>query len=81
MFVYFFFQGNEEDSYETIGTKRATPLFVVLVFLVVVLVAHCEGTGMIGTATAADDEEVLVILRSVKSAVSHFVADKKYLST
>ena len=81
MIVYFFFQGNEEDSYETIGTKRATPLFVVLVFLVVVLVAHYEGTGMIGTATAADDEEVLVILRSVKSAVSHFVADKKYLST
>ena len=38
--------------------------------------------GMIGTATAAGDKEVLVILRSVKSAVSHwhFVGDKKYLN-
>ena len=43
-------------------------------------VAHYQATGMIGTATAADDEEVLVILRSMKSAVSHFVEDKKYLS-
>ena len=35
---------------------------------------------MIGTGTAADDEEVLVILPSMKSAMSHFVGDKKYLS-
>ena len=39
-----------------------------------------QGTGMIGMATAVDDKEVLVILRSMKSAVSHFVGDKKYLS-
>ena len=52
---------------------RATPFF----FEEVVLV---KGTGMIGTATVADDEEVLVILCSMKSAVSHFVGDKKYLS-
>ena len=32
------------------------------------------------TAIAADDEEVLVSFRSMKSAVSHFVGDKKYLS-
>ena len=32
------------------------------------------------TVIAADDEEVLVIFRSMKSAVSHFVGDKKYLS-
>ena len=37
-----------------------------------------QRTGMIGTATAVDDEEVLVILGSMKSAVSHFVGDKKY---
>ncbi|XP_044164172.1 D-inositol 3-phosphate glycosyltransferase-like isoform X2 [Acropora millepora] len=38
--------------------------------------------GMIGTATAAGDKEVLVILCSMKSAVSHwhFVGDKKYLN-
>ena len=34
-------------------------------------------TGMIGMTTAADDKEVLVILRSMKSVVSHFVGDKK----
>ena len=34
----------------------------------------------IGTATAADDKEVLVILRSMKSAISHFVGHKKYMS-
>ena len=76
----FFFQGNEEDSDETIGIKRATPLFAVLVFLVVFLVVLYRRTGMIGTGTAADGEEVLVILRSMKSAASHFVRDKKYLS-
>ena len=43
-------------------------------------VAHYQATGMIGTSTAADDEEVLVILRSMKSVASHFVGDKKYLS-
>ena len=53
--------------------KRATPLFAVLWFLVVFLVVLYQRTGMIGTATAADDEEALVILRSMKSAVSHFV--------
>ena len=39
-----------------------------------------QRTGMIGKATAADDEQVLVILRSMKNAVSHFVGDKKYFS-
>ena len=73
MIAYFFFQGNGEDSDEMIGMERATPLFSKEVAL-------DQGTGMIGTATVADDEEVLVILRSMKSAVSHFVDDKKYLS-
>ena len=40
-----------------------------------------QRTGMIGTATAAHDKEVLVILRSMKSAVNHFIGDKKYLSS
>ncbi|XP_044164440.1 uncharacterized protein LOC122948545 [Acropora millepora] len=62
--------GKEEDSDKMIRMKRATPLFSEEVVL-------DQGTGMIGTATAADDEEVLVILRSIKSAVSHFVGDKK----
>ena len=65
-FCFCFFQGNEEDSDEMIGMERATPLFSEEVPL-------DQGTGMIGTTTAADDEEVLVILRSMKSAVSHFV--------
>ena len=43
-------------------------------------VAHHQATGMIGTATAADDEEVVVILRSMKSVASHFVGVKNYLS-
>ena len=43
-------------------------------------VALDQGTGMIGMATAAYDEEVRVILRNMKSAVGHFVGDKKYLS-
>ena len=42
-------------------------------------VTHYQGTGVIGTATTADDEEVLVIFRSMKSAVSIFVGDKKYM--
>ena len=50
--------------------ERATSLFSKEVVL-------DQRTGMIGMATAADDEEVLVILRSMKSAVSHFVGYKK----
>ena len=69
-FFFFFLQGNEEDSDEMIGMERATPLFSGEVAL-------DRGTGMIRTATVADDEEVLVILRSMKSAVSHFVGDKE----
>jgi len=38
-----------------------------------------QGTGMTGMATAVDDKEVLVILCRMKSAVSHFIGDKKYL--
>ena len=53
---------------------RATPLFSKEVVL-------DQRTGMIGTATTADDEEVMVILRSMKSAESHFAGDKKYFST
>ena len=78
--IMYFFQGNKEDSDETIGLKRATPLFVVLVFLVVVLVVLYQRTGRIGTATAGDDEEVQVNLRGRKSAVSHIVGNNKYLS-
>ena len=70
VFFCFFFQGNEEDSDVMIGMERATPLCSEEVAL-------DQGTGVIGTATAADDEEVLVILRSMKSAVSRFVGDKK----
>ena len=67
--ITYFFQGKEEDSDEMIGMERTTCLSFEEV-------AHYQATGMIGTATAADDEEVLVILRSMKSAVSHFVGDK-----
>ena len=56
-----------------IRMERATSLFSGDVVL-------DQKTSMIGTAKAADDEEVLVILLSMKSAVSHFVRDKKYLS-
>ena len=70
--ITYFFQGKEEDSDEMIGMESATSLSSEEV-------AH-QATGIIGTATAADDEEKLVILRSMKSAVSHFVEDKKYLS-
>ena len=38
-----------------------------------------QGTGMIGMATAVDDKGVLVILGGMKSAISHFIGDKKYL--
>ena len=71
--ITYFFQGKEEGSDEMIGMERATSLSSEEV-------AHYQATGMIGTVTAADDEEVLVILRSMKSAVSHFDEDKKYLS-
>ena len=71
--ITYFFQSKEEESNEMIGMERATSLSSEEV-------AHYQRTGMIGTATAADDEEVLVILCSMKSAVSHFVGDKKYLS-
>ena len=83
MFTYFF-QGNEEDSDETIGMKRVTLLFALLFALsfslVVYLLAPYQGTSMIRTGKAADDEKMQVIFRSMKSAVSHFVGNKKYLS-
>ena len=72
-YAYVFFKGNEEDSDEIIGMERATPISSGKNEL-------DQRTGLIGTVTAADDEEVLVILRSMKSAVIHFVGDKKYLS-
>ena len=71
--ITYIFQGKEGDSDEMIAMDVATSLSSEEV-------AHSQETGMIGTATAADDEEVLVILRSMKSAVSHFVGDKKCLS-
>ena len=71
--ITFFFQGKEEDSDKMIRMKRASALFSDEV-------AHYQKTGMIGPATVSDDVEVLVILRSMKSAVSHFVGDKKYMS-
>ena len=71
--ITYFFQGKEEDSDKMIRMKRATLSFSDKV-------AHYQKTGMIGPATDSDDVEVLVILRSMKSAVSHFVGDKKYLS-
>ena len=64
--ITYFFQYKEEDSDEMIGMKRATCLSSEKG-------AHYQATGMIGTATAADDEEVVVILRSMKSAVSHSI--------
>ena len=70
---YVSFQGNKAVLYEMSLMERATPIFSQEVVL-------DQRTGMIGTATAADDEEVLVILRRMKSAVGHFVGDKKYLS-
>ena len=55
---YVFFQGKKVDSDTMIRMERATPLFSEDVVL-------DQRTGMIGTATAADDEEVLVILHSI----------------
>ena len=72
--IMYFFQGEEEDSDKMIRMERACSLFSETV-------VYDPRTGKIRMATAADDEEVLVILRSMKSAVSHFVGDKKYLST
>ena len=76
LFIYlfllcFFFQGKEEDSDKMIRMERATPLFSEQVVL-------NQRTDMIGMATAADDKEVLVILCSMKSAINHFIGDKKY---
>ena len=71
--ITYFLQGGKEDSDKTIVMERAAALFSKEVVL-------DQRTGMTGTATAADDTEVLVIWRSMKSAVSHFVGDKKYLS-
>ena len=70
MITFFFFHGKEEYSDEMIVIEGATPLFSEEVVL-------DQRTGMIGMATAADDKEVRVILRSIKSTVSHFVGDKK----
>ena len=53
-----------------IRMERATPLFSEQVLN--------QRTDVIGTATAADDKEVLVILRNMKSAINHFIGDKKY---
>ena len=71
--ITYFFQGKGEDSDQLIGMERVNSLSSEEA-------AHYQGTGRIGTATAADDEKALVILRSMKCAVSHFVGDKKYLS-
>ena len=68
--ITYFFQGNKEVLREMILLEGATPLYSKEVVL-------DQRTGIIGTATAADDEEVLVILRSIRSAVSHFIGDKK----
>ena len=71
--ITYFFQGIRQVSDETILMKRATPFFCKEIVL-------NQRTGMIGTATAADDKELLVIFRGMKSAGSHFLGDKKYLS-
>ena len=55
---YVFFQGKKVDSDTMIRMERATPLFSEDVML-------DQRTGVIGTATAADDEGVLVILHSI----------------
>ena len=61
--ITYFFQGNEEVLYEMISPEGATPSFSKEVVV-------DQRTGMIGRATAGDDLEVLVILCSMKSAVS-----------
>ena len=71
--ITYFFQGKEEDSDKMSRMDRATPLLSEQVVL-------NQRTDMIATATAADDKEVLVILRRMKISLSHFVGDKKYLS-
>ena len=61
LFIYFycydyvFFKGKEEDSDKMIRMERATSFFSGEVVL-------DQKTSMIGTVTAADSEEVLVIL-------------------
>ena len=72
--ITYLFQGIKQVLDEMILMERATPLFSNEVVL-------DQRTGMIGKATAADDEQVLVIVCSIKSAVSHFAGDKKYLSS
>ena len=57
--ITYFLRGKKEGSDEMIVMERAVPLFSGEVVL-------DQRTGMIGTATAADDKEVLVILRSMK---------------
>ena len=71
--ITFLFQVKEKDSDEMIEMERATSLSSEEV-------TQYQGTDMIGRTTAADDEEALVILRSMESAVSHFNGDKNYLS-
>ena len=70
--ITYFLQCRKEDSDEMIVMERPAPLFSGEVVL-------AQRTGMIATATAADDKKVLVILRFMKCAGSHFVGDKKYL--
>ena len=72
--ITYFLQGKEKDSDEMIGMERDSSLSSEEA-------AHYQGTGISGTATATEDEKALVILRSMKSAVRHFVGDKKDLST
>ena len=57
--ITYFLQGRKEGSDEMIVMEREVPLFSGEVVL-------DQRTSMIGTATAVDDKEVLVILRSMK---------------
>ena len=69
--ITYFFQVEKEVLDEIIQMERMTALFKEL--------GLDKRTAMI-EATDSDDKEVLVILRSMKSAVSHFVGDNKCLS-
>ena len=71
--ITYFFQDSKVVLYEMILLEVASLLFSKEVVL-------DQRTGIIRKATAAGDKEVLVIWRSMKCAVSHFVGDKKYLS-
>ena len=64
--ITFFLQGRKEDSDEMIVMEKAAPLFSGEVVL-------DQRTGMIGTPTAEDDEQVLVIWRSMTSALILFL--------